>query len=52
MPLSFSFFTGQPAGSVQGLCGQLQGGTRDGREMQPGQRPVPSDLGGKFILQR
>lgn len=42
--LVVSFSTGQPVGGVQGLCGQLQGGARDGREMQPGPRPVPEDI--------
>lgn len=47
---SFSFCLsspGQPAGSVQSLRGQLQGGAGDGGEVQPGQQPVPEDLRGE-----
>ena len=38
---------GQPAGGVQGLRGQLQSGPGDGREVQPGQQPVPEDIRGE-----
>lgn len=42
--------SGQPAGSVQGLCGQLQNSSGDGREMQPSQHPVPEDIWGELVL--
>lgn len=41
---------GQPAGSLQGFRRQLQGGARDGREVQPSQRSVPEDIRGTFVL--
>lgn len=37
-------FTGESAGRLQGLRGQLQGGSGDGGEMQPRQHPVPEDI--------
>lgn len=36
--------TGQSAGRLQSLRGQLQGGGGDGGEMQPRQPPVPEHI--------